>query len=90
MFERPQPVANPVGKVVKSVPKFDCNFDIDRLEQLCYEDLDFSAGVPERKSTREKAVTSPKEEYAEESRGYRDFFQVIQSTYQKLGNLKEI
>ena len=76
-FERPQPVPGPVSKVVKSVPKFDCNFDIDRLEQLCYEDLDFSDGVPERKSMKEKTATTPNREYAEEPRDYRNFIQVI-------------
>jgi len=78
MFERPQPAPSqgPFGKVAKSVPTFDCNFDIDRLEQLCYEDLDFTDGVPQRKLMKEKPVITPSREYADEFRGYRDLIQI--------------
>jgi len=47
------------GEVLKSIPKFDYSFDIDQLEQLCYEDLEPKMILPD--GARAKKLNEKKE-----------------------------
>jgi hypothetical protein len=48
------------NREVKSVPKFDSLLDIDRLEQLCYDDVDNSrTSSAEQSLTKDNLITKP-------------------------------